>query len=58
MLIIRTMSHRRAKGQALAEYLLTVAILSLVFWAGLSAWSQALGQAEAQEAWYCFLPTP
>lgn len=58
MRIIPFMSQRPSSGQALPEYLLTVAVLTLVFWAGVRVWVRALDNAEAEQAWYVFLPSP
>ncbi len=52
------MTSRKAKGQALPEYLMTVAVLILVAHAGVKAWRHALARAEAEQAWHYFLPSP
>lgn len=52
------MSAQTSKGQALPEYLLTLAVLLLVAHAGLKAWQGALAHAEAEQSWYFFLPSP
>lgn len=52
------MTSRSSKGQALPEYVLTVAVLILVAHAGIKAWRHALARAEAEQAWTYFLPSP
>lgn len=52
------MSADSAKGQALPEYLLTLAVLLLVAHAGLKAWHAAVQRAEDEQAWTYFLPSP
>lgn len=52
------MSTPTSKGQALPEYLLTLAVLLLVAHAGVKAWQGALARAESKQAWTFFLPSP
>lgn len=52
------MSPPSSKGQALPEYVLTLAVLLLVAHAGVKAWQSALTRAESKQAWYYFLPSP
>lgn len=52
------MTSKRPKGQALAEYLLTLTVLVLVAYAGVQAWRQALNDAEIRQATTMSLPSP
>jgi predicted negative regulator of RcsB-dependent stress response len=50
--------RRSSSGQTLTEYLLTLAVLGLVFWAGARAWQRSAARLEQEQAWYYFLPSP
>lgn len=58
MLLLLAMTSKRPKGQALAEYLLTLTVLVLVAYAGVQAWRQALNDAEIRQATTMSLPSP
>lgn len=50
--------RRSSSGQAVTEYVLTLAVLGLAFWAGARAWQRASARLDQDQAWYYFLPSP
>lgn len=52
------MASSSSSGQALAEYLLVLAVLLLALTLGLRAVRQGLGRAEEEQAYYYILPSP
>lgn len=52
------MPAKRPKGQALPEYVLTAAVMVLVAIGALKAFQHSFAQAEEQQAWFNFIPSP